>query len=190
MKTPGIEAKTEYWSHESNSPSVVVIPGTKKKLMMREIHPGTMKWLTKLWIEREIASANISKGSEVLKDMCKEPYFAFKEAAILYLNNDLKLRFLYPLLWRRWARKYTESQMLPIITEGKKKLPLWAHYRIMAYSTDMRTDMMKMTKKEAKQYQAELLSDVKQHSSKTSRHTESRDGVSSDGSPISDTTGF
>jgi hypothetical protein len=58
--------------------------------------------------------------------------------------------------------------MLPIIMEGKKKLPLTAHWMIMAYSADMRTDMVKMTKAEAEQYRAELLSATKQLSSKNS----------------------
>ena len=61
--------------------------------------------------------------------------------------------------------------MLPIILEGKKKLPLTAHWMIMAYSADMRTDMVKMTKTEAEQYRAELLSVAKQLSSKNSLAT-------------------
>ena len=36
-----------------------------------------------------------------------------------------------------------------------------AHFAIMAYSKDMRMDEMKMTKKEAEQYRAELLSAAK-----------------------------
>ena len=162
MQQPKLDSRIDYAAHESARPSVVVIPGTKRKLTMREIHPGTIKKVTEIWIERDLAAARISSGPEVLKDLAKEPYFAFKEAAILYLNHDLKLRFIYPLLWRIWAHRYTESQMLPIIAEGKKKLPRTAHYKIMAYSLDMRTDMMKMTKAEAEQYQAELLSAAKQ----------------------------
>ena len=61
--------------------------------------------------------------------------------------------------------------MSPIILEGKKKLPLMAHWKNMAFSVDMRTDWMKMTKKEAEQYQAELLSASKQASLKSSPAT-------------------
>lgn len=137
------------------------------------MHPGTIEKITKIWIERDLAAAKINEGADVVKDLAKEPYFAFKEAAAYYLNHDLKLRFFWWFLWRWWALRYTESQMLPIIKEGKKKLPLEAHYETMAYSMDTRTDWMGMTKKEAEQYRAEQASALKQLSSKTSPHTES-----------------
>ena len=70
--------------------------------------------------------------------------------------------------------------MLPIIMEGKKKLPLTAHWMIMAYSADMRTDMIKMTKTEAEQFRAELLSAASRLSSKSSPATVGQD-VSSSG---------
>lgn len=146
-----------------------------------------MERITKVWIEREIASANIKKGAEVLKDLCKEPYFAFKEAALMILNNDIKIRLFYGLYWRWLSFRYNENQMLGIIETGKKKAPLVAHYCIMVYSMDMRADMMKMTKKEAEQYQAELLLAMKQRSSRTSPPTGVPAGGSSAGSVISAT---
>lgn len=176
MKQPSLSDRAEYFAHESNQPTAVQIPGTKKKVVLREMHPGTIEAVTKIWIERDLASARIEDGADVLKDLAKEPYFAFKEAAIYALNHDLKLRFIYPFLWRWWAYKYTESQMLPIIEAGKKKLPLMAHYEVMAFSTDTRTDWVKMTKKEAEQYQAEQLLALKRLSSKISPATESQSG--------------
>lgn len=146
-----------------------------------------MERITKVWIEREIASANIEKGAEVLKDLCKEPYFAFKEAALMILNNDIKIRLFYGLYWRWLSFRYNENQMLGIIETGKKKAPLVAHYYIMAYSLDMRTDMLKMTKKEAEQYRAELLLAEKQRSSKTFQSTADPAGALAGGSGISDT---
>lgn len=181
MKQPTLAQRAAYIDAESARPTKVQIPGTKRKITLRELHPGTIEKITQIWIERDLASANIESGSEVLKDLAKEPYFAFKEAAAYYLNNDIKLRLFWPILWRWWAFRYTESQMEPIISEGKKKLPLMAHYAIMAYSTDMRTDWMEMTKKEAEQYQAEQLLAVKRLSSKTSQPTESQDGGSGNG---------
>lgn len=162
--------------HESALPTRVQIPGTKRSVVLREMHPGTIEFITKIWIERDLAAAEIRKGSDVLKDLAKEPHFAFKEAAAYYLNNDIKLRLFWPFLWRWWAFRYTESQMEPIIVTGKKKLPLTAHYKVMAFSQDTRTDWMKMTKKEAEQYQAEQASALKPPSSKTSRPTASRSG--------------
>ena len=69
--------------------------------------------------------------------------------------------------------------MAPIIIEGKKKLPLIAHWSNMAYSADMRNDWVKMTKEEAEQYRAELLSAAKQLSSKNSLATETQEDSSS-----------
>lgn len=146
-----------------------------------------MERLTSLWIERDLASAEVKQGSDVLKDLAKEPYFAFKEAALMVLNNDLKIRFLYPFYWRWLAYKYDETQIVDIIAEGKKKLPQWAHFETMVYSMDMRTDMMKMTTKEAEQYRQELLSAVKQPSSKSSLPTEESVGGLVDGNAISGT---
>lgn len=145
------------------------------------MHPGTIEKITKIWIERDLATAELNKGADVLKDLAKEPYFAFKEAAAYYLNHDIKLRLFWWILWRLWAFRYTESQMLPIIAEGKKKLPLSAHYEIMAYSMDTRTDWVTMTRKEAERFRAEQISALKQLSSKTSRPTESPDGGSESG---------
>ncbi len=181
MKQPKLAQREEYIVHESAIPSRVRIPGTKRDITLREMHPGTIEFITKIWIERDLASAAVKDGADVLKDLAKEPYFAFKEAAAYYLNHDIKLRLIWPFLWRWWAFRYTESQMVPIIVEGKKKLPLMAHFETMAYSMDTRTDWMTMTKKEAEQYQVEQALEIKRLSSKTSRPTESREGASDDG---------
>lgn len=177
MEQPTLAQRAEYVAHESAIPSKVRIPGTRRDITIREMHPGTIEFITKIWIERDLASAKITEGADVLKDLAKEPYFAFKEAAAYYLNNDIKLRLIWPFLWRWWAFRYTESQMLPIIRESKKKLPLTAHYETMAYSMDTRTDWVRMTKTEAERYQAGQALALKHLSSKTSRPTESQDGV-------------
>ena len=181
MKQPTLAQRQEYFFHESAVPSKVRIPGTKRDITIREMHPGTIEFITKIWIERDLASAKVEKGSDVLKDLAKEPYFAFKEAAAYYLNNDIKLRLFWPFLWRWWAFRYTESQMVPIIAESKKKVPLTAHYEIMAYSLDTRTDWVKMTAKEAERYQAEQALAIKRLSSKTSPLTDSQEGGSDGG---------
>lgn len=187
MKQPSLQARKEYDDIVNDSVTFVPIKGTKKKVRLHWIKPYTMERLTKVWLDRDLAAAKIEKGSDVLKDLCKEPYFAFQEAALMILNNDIKIRLFYPLYWRWLAHKYDETQIIAIVEEGKKKLPLMVHYATMAFSMDMRTDMMKMTKKEAEQYRAELLLEMNRRSSKTSPLTESPAGDSSDGSAISDT---
>ena len=160
-----------------NEPAVVQIPGTKRRVKVRNIHPYTLERLTKVWLERD---ANMPTDSgETLKSMAIDPYFAVKEAVLLVMNSWWRIILFYPLKWRIWAywREYTDDQMLPIIQEGKKKLPLMPHWMIMAFSTDMRTDWMRLTTMEAEQYRAELLSAVKQHSSKNSPVTAATAGA-------------
>lgn len=180
MKQPDKIARREYAEIVSDLPAKVTIPGTKKVVTITGTHPYTLERLTLLWVEREMNLPESS--SDTLKDACIDPYFAVREALLFVLNDYWKIKFFYkPLCW--WWGKvkgYTDEQMLPIILEGKKKLPLTAHWTVMAYSTDMRTDWMKMTKAEAEQYRAELLSVAKQLSSKSSPATEEQSDSSSD----------
>lgn len=184
MKQPDLKARKEYRTIVDDTPSVVRIPGTGRSVKIRGIKPYTLERLTDLWLERDAASAP-SDSAETLRSMCVEPYFSVREACLIVLNSYWRIRLLYPLMWRIWGRwiGYTEEQMSPIIEEGKKKLPLAAHWRNMAFSTDMRTDWMKMTEKEAEQYRAELLSAAKALSSRSGRSTGGQGGSSSGSSP-------
>ena len=166
MKQPTIQSRKEYIDIVNDAPTIVQIG--KRKFKMHWIKPYTLERLTDVWIERDLASAKVSEANDVPKDLLKEPYFAFKEAALMILNNDIKIRLFYPLFWRWLAHRYSEAQIVPVISTGKKKLPVMAHYETMAYSMDMRTDVMMMTKKEAAQYQAELQSAAKLLSLKNS----------------------
>lgn len=190
MKQPTVEQRKLYSDIVNDSVTIVGIPRTRRHVRLRWIKPYTMERITQVWIERDLAAARLESGADVLKDLAKEPYFAFKEAALLILNNDIKIRLFYPFYWRWLARRYDETQITDIIAEGKKKLPLSAHYEIMAYSLDMRTDMMKMTKKEAEQYQAELLLAAKRLSSRTFPSMEGQGSGLEDGSGISDTDAY
>lgn len=185
MNRPSIGQRKEYFDIVADAPAAVRIPGTGKVVRITGIKPYTMERLTALWLERDLASVEVKDGSDVLKDMAKEPYFAVKEACIFVLNSYWKLRLVYPFMWRIWAylRGYTDSQMEPVILEGKKKLQLEAHWKVMAYSLDMRTDMMMMTKKEAEQYRAELLSAEKLLSLKTFQSMAGQGDSSSASSP-------
>ena len=178
---PFPQSRSEYADIVNNSVTKVNILGTKKSVRLRWIKPYTLERLSQVWLERENAAESVKTGAEVLKDMALEPYFAFKEAALMILNHDIKIRLFYWIYWRILAHRYSEAQILPIVEEGKKKLPLLAHYEVMVYSTDMRTDWMKLTKKEAEQYRAAQLSDVRQLLSRTSPLTAILAGGFSDG---------
>ena len=184
MKQPDMKARRAYHDIVEDLPTVVRIPGTRRSVKIRGMKPYTLERLTGLWLERDAASAP-GDSAETLRSLCVEPYFSVREACLIVLNSYWKIRLLYPLMWRIWGRwiGYTEEQMTPIIEEGKKKLPLAAHWRNMAFSTDMRTDWMKMTAKEAEQYRAELLSAAKALSSRSFQNMDGRGGSSTGSSP-------
>ncbi|MCQ2141682.1 MAG: hypothetical protein MJY83_04990 [Bacteroidales bacterium] len=175
---PNSSARKEYDDIVNDTPTLVHIPGTKKKVKLTGMKPYTIERLTMLWSEREMSITKDAPAT--LKSLCREPYFSVKEACLMVSNSYLKIIFIYPVKWRIWAylKGYTEDQMTPIIMEGKKKLPLMGHWQNMAFSVDMRTDWMKMTAKEAEQYRAELLSAANQLSSRSTPATEERKAFS------------
>ncbi len=172
MKQADINARQRLNEVTEDTPTIVTIPGTKKKVSLRGVKPYTLERITRLWIERD-SMAVPEDSASTLKSMCSEPYFAVREALYFVLNSWWKINLFHKFLTFWWGKVkgYTDEQMLPIILEGKKKLQLTAHWMIMAYSADMRMDIVKMTKTEAEQYRAELLSAAKQLSSKNSPAT-------------------
>ena len=124
MKQPTLEQRKEYMDIVEDSVSVVPIKGTKRTVRLHWIKPYTMERITKVWLERDLASVKVEKGSDVLKDLAKEPYFVFKEAALMILNHDIKIRLFYGIYWRWLAFKYNEAQMVDIVAEGKKNFRL------------------------------------------------------------------
>lgn len=180
MKQADIKARQRLSEVADDAPTIVEIPDTKKKVSLRGVKPYTLERITQLWLQRDTMAISDNSAS-TLKSMCSEPYFAVKEALYFVLNDWWKINLFHRFMTFWWGKVkgYTDEQMLPIILEGKKKLPLTAHWMIMAYSSDMRTDMVKMTKTEAEQFRAELLSAAKQLSSKSSHATEGQDESSS-----------
>lgn len=182
---PGARARAAYMDIVEDAPEAVAIPGTRRSVRVRGIKPYTLERLTRLWVERDLAQGPPEGADATLRSMCSEPYFAVKEAALMVLNGYWAIRLWWPVLWRWWAyvRGYTESQMTPVIAAGKKKLQLTAHWMNMAYSTDMRTDWMAMTRRESERYRAELLSAASRPSSRSSLSTGGRGASSSVRSP-------
>lgn len=178
-KQPGVKGRQTLQEIMDDTKTEVAIKGTKRKVRIGWIRPYTIERLTALWVERDLRQTPESTG-DTLKSMCIEPYFSIREASLFTLNNAFLIKFFHPLHWRWWAfvREYTEEQVMEIIQEGKKKIPLMSHWMNMAYSVDMRNDWIKMTEKEAEQYRAELLSAVNHLSSRNSQNTEDGDGDS------------
>ena len=141
-------------------PILVDIPGTKHSVKIRGIKPYTTECISKLWIERDLSRDDVAKSIK------EDPYFNHKITALFVLNGFWKIKLFYWLLWRWYSyiKEYSQEQLLPVIMEAKKKIPLYQYWMNMVLTLDMRDDWMTMTKKEAEQYQAELISAEKQRS--------------------------
>lgn len=181
-RQPGARARRDYFDAVlEDVPERVRIPGTRRTVKVSGMKPYTLRRLTALWLEREDMETAPKDSEEAARSLCREPYFAAKEAALIVLNGYWRIRLLWPFLWRWWAlwRGWTEEQYAPVIAAGKKKVPLMAHWTNMAFSVDMRTDWMSMTTREAERYRAELLSAASRLSSGSTPSPGGRGGSSS-----------
>lgn len=184
MKQPDINTQRALMDINDNAPSIVKIPNTRKRVKIRALHPYTVERLTRVWLSRdETLQETPEEGSKTLENYCGDVYFNIRQAVLYVLNSYWKINLFYhPMVWW-WGkiRGFGEEEVRPILTEGKKKLAsnLLVYWENIVLTMDMRNSLMKMTKKEADRYQAELLSGLKQHLSKTSPNTERQDASSS-----------
>lgn len=171
MKEAGAKARRDLGDIVFSRSVRVPIPDTRRRVKIKGIKPYTIERLTALWQESEEEIPE--DGADTLKSMCRDPYFNHKQAALLVLNGWFRIHLFYGLLWRWWAyvRGYEEYQLTDILREGKKKIPLHPYWTNMVLTVDMRADWTGMTKKEAEQYRAELMSAAEQLSQKNSRNT-------------------
>jgi hypothetical protein len=103
MKQADIKARKELDNIVNDVPTVVVIPGTKKKVKIRGVKPYTLERITKLWLERDSMTIPDDSAS-TLKSMCAEPYFAIKEALYFVLNSWWKIKLWHGFLTFWWSR--------------------------------------------------------------------------------------
>ena len=157
-KQPTNAEEQELLDINSCSKSVVRIPNTKSFYKIGWLKPYTSERFTEVIVrsETEVPISDI----EALNQMSIKSKVPSKAASIIILNGYFKIRLLYPILWRYlyFVKEYTYEQLFPIILEGKKKIPLEGYSLDMALLGMMKETKMTMTRKEAKQYQAELLS--------------------------------
>ena len=132
---PGIEQEKELNSLIENGATDVNIPGTKRTYRLR-------------WLKHE-ATRKITSILHNMKDG-DDDKISCKAAAVIVLNDFWKIKFLYWLKWRwfYYVRQYTDNQLLPLIMEGKKKVPLEAFLRTTMLVIEMRDTIMTMKKEE------------------------------------------
>lgn len=134
---PNISDERELNSIIDNEPSTVCIPGTKKSYKIKWLKHETTRWITRI----------------VLKDG-EDEKLSCKMASCIILNDYWKLKFLHWAFWRwlYYVKQYDDGQLLPIIEEGKKKVPQYAYYEATIYAIGMKDTIMTMKKEEVEHF--------------------------------------
>lgn len=140
IKQPDIEAQKELNSIIENIPDIVYI--RDKKYKIKWLHKGTVRKITNIALKE----GNDDKAS-------------YQVAACIILNGFLKLKLIYPFLWRwfYYVKQYTEADLTQVLAIGKKKIPLQAYFVNTMLMTDMKDTMMMMTKAEVSSIRQEQI---------------------------------
>lgn len=120
-----------------NLPDVVKIPRTRKSYKV--------KWL------KGITNRKITR---VLREYGNDDKISAKVAAAIVLNDYWKLLFFWWLTWRwfYYVKQYDESQLMPLIVEGKKKVQQEQFYGNIMLAIGMRDTIMAMKKEEVERF--------------------------------------
>lgn len=108
------------------------------------------------WLRRE----TMRRMSHIMLSDGDESKVSCKCAAMILLNGYWKIKMFYWLLWRwmYYVRQYYDKELEPIISEGKKKVPLEGYLTATILLTGMKDTMMTMTRKEVERIRQELSS--------------------------------
>lgn len=98
------------------------------------------------------------------KDDKTEDNVNCKVAAAMVLNGFFRIKFLYPILWRwyRYIKDYNDKELISVISEGKKKIPLTESYSITMLVQELRDTRQTMTRDEVSHFHPEQLSELKE----------------------------
>lgn len=140
-----IEYERELNSIANNEKDVVMLHGRKIKIGW--LRRGTIRKLTTIMLDAKT-------------DAKSESQITCKLAAATVLNGFFKIKFFYPFLWRwyYYIRQYHDSELLPIIEIGKKKVQLTEYYSIMILAQGLKDTQQTMTREEVSRTLQELQS--------------------------------
>ena len=157
MEQANIELQRALDDVSNNSATIVEIKGTHK-MFSKKCRSVKVRYLCNETI-RKITSINLDKRNDVLHEI-EQPS---KIASLIVLNGFLKIKLLYPILWRWYffVRQYKSEQLYPIISEGKKKLPQIGYYLSTTLTASMRDTIKMMTREEVERTQSEPSSEGK-----------------------------
>ena len=150
---PTLEMQREYKSLTDNIPTEVAILGTNKKYLIRWLKYGQLSKLSKLLIRKhdvdnkDVGESALSKVDMIIGDS----KLACKASAIYVLNGFWTLHLKYWFLWRwfYYVRQYDYAQLTPILTEGKKKVPLMPFLGTTTLLIGAKDSLLQMTTMEA-----------------------------------------
>lgn len=110
-----------------------------KRFGIRWLYPGIRRKYTHL----------VDKGEDDATLNCKA-------AALFVLNGFWKVTFLYWFVWRwyYYVRQYKDSELIPLLVIGKKKVDVQGYMTATILLTATRDDMMMMNRQEVEAIQA------------------------------------
>lgn len=170
----------------NNSESYVTVRG--KKWTVRWVTYGQLRKVSSILLEenqtegkkpseedyaedsKAYADAMREYEREALKYADAEDKVICKCAAALRLDGFLKSK-LHGLLWRwyYYVKSYTAEELLPYITECKKKVPAETYYASIMLLTGMKDTMMAMTREEVDHFQVAQLMEQRGQSARTTK---------------------
>lgn len=170
MKSPNKLAQAELSDIVSNTSEVIKISGTNHTVRIAPVKNGTLEKVTTLWSKRDMAEPP-KDANDTLSILRKDIYFSHKEAAYFVLNSYWKIKLFHWIVWRWFAFVWQldENQLSDILIAAKKKIPFLSFFKNIVLTMDMRTDILRMTTKEAEQYRREVILAQEQLSAQSSR---------------------
>lgn len=184
VNQPTEEEQRIYQSVRDNTPTMVTIPGTRKRYKIRWLKYCQTRKLGRVLLrkqnsdEKDKEQQDLSKVDIVIADS----KIACKAAAIFVLDGMFKLHFLYWFLWRwfYFVKEYRYDQLLPILTEGKKKVPLMQYFGATTSLIGVKDTLLQMTTKEVERILQELGTEQPTQQPSTESGSSAQDTSSSD----------
>ena len=116
------------------------------------------------WMRRGALRKFTSVMLDKREDMATQSKVTCKQAAIVVLNGYWKIKFCYWILWRwyYYIEQYLDSELLPIVEEGKKKVQAQEYFSIMMLAQELKDTLQVMTKEEVSRFLQERSSEQKE----------------------------
>ena len=132
--------------------TVVEIPRTKKKYMVRTLTPNQLEDIAKLLFNKR------GKTMTTEADIIQNTKIAAKAAALYLLPGYWKRKFTYWYLWRwfYYIKQYDNEQLQPIISAGYGSTPYVDFLQTMSILANQKDAQMRMTVQEAEKVMQEI----------------------------------